>query len=392
MTIDKTAIRQDLLSERGYIHLDNAGAALMPRCVLETQIEHLQLEAALGGYEAERLKVDQTEAAYDSVARLINCDRDEVAIVENATVGWMMAFYSIPFAPGDRILTAEAEYASNYLAYLQIAKRSGAVVETIPSTASGEVCVESLQSMIDDRVKLISITHVPTNGGLVNPVEAIGAVARQHGILYIVDACQSAGQIPLDVKAIQCDVLSATGRKFLRGPRGVGFLYVSKRILETLHPPMIDLFSAQWVDEDQYELRADARRFENWESNYAAKLGLGRAIDYALDIGLENIETEVIRLAERLRAMLAEIPTVSVHDIGSRKCGIVTFSVAGVDAADIEKGLRASRIGVSVSSPFSTLIDARRRNLPDLVRSAVHYYNLDEELDALVARVSEMSS
>ena len=384
MPIDKTAVTADLLCAAGVAHLDNAGAALMPRCVLETQVDHLQLEAAVGGYEAERLRSDQLEAVYDSVARLINCEREEVAIVENATVGWMMAFYSIPFLPGDRILTAEAEYASNYLAYLQLARDKGVVVETIPSTATGELCVESLQAMIDDSVKLISVTHVPTNGGLVNPVEAIGVVARANDILYIVDACQSAGQMPLDVNAIQCDVLSATGRKWLRGPRGVGFLFVSKRILESLHPPMIDLFSAVWVDVDRYELRNDARRFENWESNYAAKLGLGSAIDYALDIGLDNIETEVTRLAEILRDKLGEVPGVSVHDIGKHKCGIVTFSMAGVEATEIETWLRENRILVSVSSPASTLIDASKRKLPALVRSSVHYYNQETEIDALV--------
>jgi len=384
MAIDKQAVRHDLLSEQGSMHLDHAGAALMPRCVLKTQIDHLELEAAVGGYEAKRLRNDQIEAVYDSVARLINCQRKEVAIVENATVGWMMAFYSIPFEAGDRILTAEAEYASNYLAYLQLARDRGVVVETIPSTATGELCVESLKAMIDDRVKLISVTHVPTNGGLVNPVEAIGAVATANDILYIVDACQSAGQMPLDVNAIQCDVLSATGRKWLRGPRGVGFLFVSKRILESLHPPMIDLFSAVWVDVDRYELRNDARRFENWESNYAAKLGLGSAIDYALDIGLDNIETEVTRLAEILRDKLGEVPDVSVHDIGQHKCGIVTFSMAGVEATEIETWLRENRILVSVSSPASTLIDASKRKLPALVRSSVHYYNQETEIDALV--------
>ena len=384
MAIDKQAVRHDLLSEQGSMHLDHAGAALMPRCVLKTQIDHLELEAAVGGYEAKRLRNDQIEAVYDSVARLINCQRKEVAIVENATVGWMMAFYSIPFEAGDRILTAEAEYASNYLAYLQLARDRGVVVETIPSTATGELCVESLKAMIDDSVKLISVTHVPTNGGLVNPVEAIGAVARANDILYIVDACQSAGQMPLDVNAIQCDVLSATGRKWLRGPRGVGFLFVSKRILESLHPPMIDLFSAVWVDVDRYELRNDARRFENWESNYAAKLGLGSAIDYALDIGLDNIETEVTRLAEILRDKLGEVPDVSVHDIGQHKCGIVTFSMAGVEATEIETWLRENRILVSVSSPASTLIDASKRKLPALVRSSVHYYNQETEIDALV--------
>lgn len=391
MPIDKESVSGDLLCEAGVAHLDNAGAALMPRCVLETQIDHLRLEAAVGGYEAERLRSDQLDAVYDSVARLLNCRRDEVAIVENASVGWMMAFYAIPFEPGDRILTAEAEYASNYLAYLQIACDRGVVVETVPSTADGELCIESLRKMIDERVKLISITHVPTNGGLVNPVEEIGAIARANDILYLVDACQSAGQIPLDVDAIQCDFLSATGRKWLRGPRGVGFLYVSNRILDSLHPPMIDLFSATWIDADHYELRKDARRFENWESNYAAKLGLGSAIDYALNIGLDEIETEVSRLADILRARLGEIDGVSLHDIGKRKCGIVTFAVAGVDAAGIESGLRENGIHVSVSSPVSTLIDATRRQLPDLVRAGVHYYNREAEIDALVRCVKSMS-
>ncbi len=388
MTLDKQAIRADLVSEPEFMHLDNAGASLMPRCVLDTQIEHLRLEAAVGGYEAERLEGKRIDAVYDSVARLINCRREEVAIVENASVGWMMAFYSIPFKAGDRILTAEAEYASNYLAYLQIARERGVIVETIPSTVSGEVCIDSLRAMIDERVRLISITHVPTNGGLVNPVEAIGAVAREHGILYIVDACQSAGQLVLDVEAIQCDVLTATSRKFLRGPRGMGFLYVRDSILDSLHPPMIDLFSARWVAADHYELRADARRFENWENNYAAKLGMGRAIDYALEIGIDNIEQEVTRLSAMLREMLAAVPGVTVQDIGNRKCGIVTFSVADTAAREIEQHLRANRILVSVSSPASTLIDASRRELPDLVRSGVHYFNQESELQSLVEAVS----
>jgi len=226
---------------------------------------------------------------------------------------------------------------------------------------------------------------VPTNGGLVNPVEAIGAVARENNILYIVDACQSAGQIVLDVDAIQCDVLTATSRKFLRGPRGVGFLYVRSAILDTLHPPMIDLFSARWVAADRYELRADARRFENWESNYAAKLGMGRAIEYALDIGVDVIQQEVTRLSALLRDLLAAVPGVTLHDIGKHKCGIVTFSIAGVKAVEIETYLRKNRVLVSVSSPASTLIDARRRELPDLVRSGVHYFNTEAELETLVA-------
>ncbi len=391
MSIDKQAVVADLCAGDGVIHFDSAGASLMPRCVLDAQIEHLRLEAAVGGYEAERRKRDDIEAVYASVARLLGCDADEVAIVENATVGWMMAFYSIPFDTGDRILTAEAEYASNYLAYLQLQRQKGVVVEPIPSTDTGEVSIEALEAMLDERVRLISITHIPTNGGLVNPVEEIGAVAKARGILYLVDACQSAGQVALDVGRIGCDFLSATGRKFLRGPRGSGLLYVRRDVLAELHPPMIDLYSATWTAPDRYELRADARRFENWENNYAAKLGLGRAVDYALALGLDDIEAETTRLAARLRAGLADIPGVSVHDIGRRKCGIVTFSIDGVEAAAAETGLREAGINVSVSSPASTLIDATRRRLPDLVRASVHYFNQDSEVQTLLGQVESIA-
>jgi len=392
VSIDKQCVRADLLSGTDYVHLNSAGASLMPRCVLETQLEYLQLEARVGGYEAERLQQRRLDAVYDSVARLLNCRPGEVALVENATVGWMMAFYAIPFEAGDRILTVEAEYASNYLAYLQVAREKGVIVDTIPSTGDGEASLESLRGMIDDRVKLISVTHIPTNGGLVNPIDEIGAIAREHEILYLVDACQSAGQLPLDVERIGCDMLSATGRKFLRGPRGSGFLYVSERILDDLHPPMIDMLAAEWIEVDRYRLRPDARRFENWENNYAARLGLGRAIDYALEIGLDSIYAEIMRLADRLREGLAEIPGVTVYDIGRRKCSIVSFASKDVAAFEIESRLREDNVHVSVTTPAGTLIDATRRRLPDMVRVSVHYFTEDTEIERCLDLVREIAA
>jgi selenocysteine lyase/cysteine desulfurase len=388
MPIDIAQVRQDTPATNRFLHFNNAGAALMPTPVVQAQLRYLQLEADTGGYEAAAAANDQVEAIYTSIGRLLNADPTEIALVENATVAWDMAFYSVRFAPGDRILTAEAEYASNYIAFLQIARRTGAVIDVVPSDAAGELDVDALARMMDHRVKLIAITHVPTNGGLVNPAEAVGRIARAHGILYLLDACQSVGHMPIDVDAIGCDMLSATGRKYLRGPRGTGFLYVRRAVLDRLDPPFLDLQAATWVAPDRYELRPDARRFENWERNVAAQLGLGVAVDYALGLGLVEIETRILALATELRQRLGEIPGVRIHDRGRRPCGIVTFAVEGRPARDLVAALRGQAMNCHASAPGSTLLDATARRLPDLVRASVHYYNTEEEVARFVAAVA----
>jgi cysteine desulfurase / selenocysteine lyase len=385
MTIDLARFRAETLGVQNVAHFNNAGSALPPNAVVEAQISHLQLEAAIGGYEAANQESARVAAVYDSVARLINAEPQEIAVVENATVAWDMAFYALKFEPGDRILTAEAEYAANYVAYLQVAKRTGAVVEVIPSASTGETSPDALAAMMDDRVKLVSITHVPTNGGLVNPASEIGRIAKRHAALYLLDACQSVGQMPVDVAEIQCDMLSATGRKYLRGPRGVGFLYVRESLIPTMEPPIVDHFAANWTGLDSYELRPDARRFENWENNYAAKLGLGAAVDYALNIGMDAIWDRVRVLADDLRRRLRETNGITVQDIGQEQGGIVTFSSDHEDSADIKQRLASQGINISVSGPSSTLIDSTRRNLPPICRASVHYYNDEAEIDRLMA-------
>ncbi|MEH6631690.1 MAG: aminotransferase class V-fold PLP-dependent enzyme [Halopseudomonas aestusnigri] len=397
MSIDLQKIFTDTPGKKTSIHLNNCGSSLMPQSVLDAQVDHLKLEATIGGYEAANKRLDAIEGVYDSVARLINCHRDEIAVVENATVGWAMAFYAIPFKAGDRILTVEAEYASNYVAYLQMAKQKGVEITVVPSEPNGQVSLSALEELIDDRVKLISVTHVPTNSGLVNPVEAIGDIARKHGILYLVDACQSAGQMPLDVEKIKCDILTATARKFLRGPRGVGFLYVRSSVLDQLHPPMIDLYSATWTSPNEYVLRPDARRFENWENNYAAKLGLGACVDYALEVGLDNIKARIDELAGYLRESLSKISGIKLHTFGAQndapqQCGIVTFSISGINSLEAVKEILAKGVNVSGSSPSSTLLDATNNNLPILIRSSVHYFNDFDEIDKFLELVREISA
>jgi len=382
--IDMDRIRADTpaASRRAYLH--NAGAALMPVPVVEAIKGHIDLEAEIGGYAAAAKESERLEGAYDSVARLLNAAPEEIALVENATVAWQMAFYALAFQPGDRILTAEAEYAANYVAYLQTARRTGARVEVVPSDSSGELDVAALEGMIDERVKLISITWVPTNGGLANPAAAIGKVARRHRIAFLLDACQAVGQMPVDVEAIGCDMLSATGRKFLRGPRGTGFLYVRRAMLDRLEPPMIDHYAAPWVARDQYKLREDARRFENWENNYAGRRGLGVAVDYALAIGLDAIEARCRLLAGRLRSGLGAISGVELRDLGRNPSAIVSFTIEGHEAEDIVA--RAGRAGITIgaSDPASTRLDAEARRLPDLVRASPHYYNTEAEVDRLI--------
>jgi cysteine desulfurase / selenocysteine lyase len=389
--IDLDRARRDTPATATLLHFNNAGAALMPQPVLAAQIAHLEREAAIGAYEAAEAARDVIDRTYASIARLLNCRSDEIALVENATVGWSMAFYGLKFGPGDRILTARAEYASNFIAFLQVAGRTGAVVEVVPNDESGQLSIEALTSMIDDRVKLIAITHVPTNGGLVNPAEAVGRVARAHNIPFLLDACQSAGQLALDVEALGCDMLSATGRKYLRGPRGTGFLYIRRGMLDRLEPPFLDLHAARWVAADRYEMRPDARRFENWENNVAGLIGLGTAVAYALDWGLPAIEARVTALAAALRDRLGRIAGVSVTDIGERRCGIVSFAVATKTAEEMARLLRARRINVSVSGPPSTLLDATARRLPELLRASVHYYNSEEEVERFAAAVAELA-
>lgn len=388
--IELDRVRADTPGVAHRIHLNNAGAALMPRPVLDAMTAYLQREAEIGGYEAAGEVQPKLDAVYDSVARLIGANPDEIALTENATVAWQMAFYSFSFRPGDRILTARAEYAANYVAFLQIAKTHGIVIDVVPDDDNGVLDPAALEKMIDGRVRLIAITWVPTNGGLVNPAAEVGAIARKHNVPYLLDACQAAGQMPVDVGQLGCDMLSAPGRKFLRGPRGTGFLYVRRALLQQLHPPMIDHFAAPWVAPDRYELRCDARRFETWENNYAARLGLGVAVDYALALGLDDIEARCRMLGDLLRNELGRLPGVHVHDLGLRPSAIVSFSMDGHDAAVVKAELAAARINVTTSHASSTLLDATARALPTVLRASPHYYNTEDELLQLVAYVRQL--
>ena len=387
-TLDIARLRADTPACETLIHFNNAGASLMPTPVYRAVLDHLALEQSIGGYAAEDDACPVLEDFYDTFAALLNCDRSEIAYVENATRAWDMAFYSLPLKEGDRILTVEAEYVSNFLAFLHQARRRGLEIDVAPCDASGQVDLDAMERMVGPKTRLIALTHIPTQGGLVNPAEDVGRIARRHGITYLLDACQSVGQMPLDVERIGCDLLSGTGRKFLRGPRGTGFLHVSKAIIDRLDPPFIDLHAATWTDARTFELRPDARRFENWESYVAGRVGLRAAVRYALDLGLEPIRARVALLADRLRASLGELPGVKVQDLGRVRSGIVTFTKEGEQPRDIQARLRAANIGVSVSGKSSAQLDFGRRGLTQVVRASVHYFNTEDEIGTFCRTLS----
>jgi len=387
MTIDIDKIRAETPGVNHVTHLLASGSSLMPQSVVDAVVDYTLLEAKIGGYEAHAQCADKLDAIYDQVGRLIGAKRHEIALLENATAAWCHAFYALPLKAGDRILTCEAEYAANYVAFLQRANRDGIIIDVIPSDPSGALDLGALETMIDERVTLIAITWIPTNGGLVNPAAEVGKIAKRHTITYLLDACQAVGQMPVNVHDLGCDFLSATGRKFLRGPRGTGFLYVAEALIDTLEPIVIDHFAAPWVATNEYELRPDARRFENWENAYALRAGLGVAIDYALKIGMENIQERAWGLAKYLRQSLSEIPGASVLDAGTEHCAIVSFSIDRLNPDKAVADLKAKNIMIGTSTPSSTLLDAQSRNLPTVFRAAPHYFNTENEIDLLVSEL-----
>lgn len=389
-----TALRDDTPGVGSVIHFNNSGCGLLPRPVLHAMVDHLNLEARIGGYEAAAVRADEVRDFYVALGELISCGPDNIAFAGSATHAYSKALSAIPFQPGDVILTTRNDFISNQIAFMSLARRQGVRLVHAPDLPEGGVDVAAMAELMRrHRPRLVAATHVPTNSGLVQPIAEIGRHCRELDLLYLVDACQTVGQYEIDVAEIGCDLLTSTCRKFLRGPRGSGFLYVSDRVLrEGYEPLFIDMYGARWVAPDRYEPVATAARFEEWEFPYATVLGCAAAARYALQVGTAPVARRSPALAARLREHLSEIAGVRVLDRGRELSAMVTFAIDGWEPQPFKQAMDAAGINSALSFREFAQFDFADKHVDWALRLSPHYYNTEDEVDTVAAAVAELAT
>ena len=364
----------------------------MPRPVIDAVYDHLARETMMGGYEAEDHAEKRIEKAYAAVSGLVGTEPMNIAMVENATVGISQALSAFDFEQGDTIITTRVDYSSNQIMLLNLARRHGVSIVRAEDLADGGVDPDSVQELIKKhQPKLVLMSWIPTHRGLIQDAESVGEICRESDTPFLLDACQAVGQLPIDVAKVRCDFLAATSRKFLRGPRGIGFLYVSDRMLEKGMAPLYpDTHGARWIEADRFELQEGARRFENWESAVALKLGMGRAAEYASDIGLEVIMNRSFSLAKNVRDKLQNVPGVAVLDRGKETCAIVSLGIDGGHSGELVKKLRKRNVNTSAATRTASVIDMDNMKYTSILRVSPHYYNTEEEIDSCVYAIDDV--
>lgn len=385
--MDNVQIRKDTAGCEDIIHLNNAGAALMPVSVANAIRGYITIEEHMGGYEAANANREKIDDFYEYAARLLHCNSRNIAFTNSATDSYNRALSAIPFQKGDVVLLTENDYPSNFLAFISLKKRFDIELIQVKNSPGGEIDLEDMEAKLKQyQPRLLSVSHIPTSSGLIQPLAEIAELIKNQETIFLLDACQSMGQIELDAVKSHAHFVSGTFRKFLRGPRGAGILYVSDKALESgLEPLFIDMRGAEWIDDYAYVARPDAKRFEDWETAYALMMGATEAIRYALEVGIANIEARNQELISYLKKELIKLPGIQLQDRGSRQCSIVTFSIENTNEVELKKYLYGNGINISTTPRAAAIIDFREKGIDWVARVSPHYYNTEAEIDRLIS-------
>ncbi len=388
--LDINNIRLETPGCQSRIHFNNAGGSLIPKGVSIAVESYLNREQEIGSYEAAEEAKVLISSFYTKFSELLNCSESEIAFIENSTRAWEMAVHSISWKPGDQIITGENEYGSNYLGLLHLAKQRSLKILTIPNDESGTISLDQLEESVTDKTRLIALTHVASQRGDIQPASKVGEIANKHNILYLLDACQSVGQINLDTKSLKCDFLCGSGRKYLRGPRGTGFLYTKNTVLKALEPVFLDLHSANWKSMGSYEFVRDAKMFECWERNMAAMIGLATAVEYLLKLDVKMVEQRIKQLSLNLREKLSGLTDIKILEKSNNCSGIVTFTKTSISATNLKDGLQKKGINISVIKQRNARLDLGKESTGDINRASLHYYNSEQEISEFIKELTKL--
>ncbi|SOY69312.1 aminotransferase class V-fold PLP-dependent enzyme [Cupriavidus taiwanensis] len=389
--MDIQAIRADTPLTASTIYLDTAAASIPPDAVLDTVRGYLLDTGHVGIYLPAFRKETyaRVEAVRATLAGWLNCAADELAFTKNATESISIAARGIAWQAGDEVLVADTEMLSNLLPWRRLEQSHGIVVKMVAANAEGLLSAAAFAAAITPRTRLLTFSHLPNSTGAVQPAAQICAVARQHGVLSLVNGAQSVGMLRSDVAELGCDVLAGCGRKALRATEGSGFLYVRRALIAQIEPMLVGWWNGAYDRATgALSLVPGARRFEAGCPIVPAILGLGTAIDYAAAIGIDAIEARVRDLTEYAVAKFSSIPGFELYgpaDVAHR-IGIVPFNVRGVDPARIVAALETQQCIIEAGNFMADAILARY-GVSTMARVSLHYFNTHEEIDRVAALI-----
>ncbi len=375
------------------LHFNHSGAGLPSPETVQVIVNHLRLEAERGPMEAGALASDASNMVYKTAAQLLGCSSQHVAFGTSHGQLYGNLIASIPLAPGDKVLVSRQEWIGNVLCLQRSANLNGASLSLMASDDTSAVDPVALGKSLSPDVRIVALTWIGAGSALINPAAAIGAAIRQAGssAFFIIDASQVIGQVPINVAELGCDALIACGRKFLRGPRGTALAYISPRLASEIVPRNIDSLSSTLRD-GNVEVANSAQAFEFGEESVALKLGLGKAIEQALDLGVDHIRLALDQKAGALRQALAELPRVKLLDRGNNKGAAVTFAIDGLPCATAKQRLSEQGINIGMNGPGYTPYDMSMRGISELLRASVHLNTTDEDIALIVNAIRSIGS